>query len=160
MSGVQQANGHVSSRMDGHHSENRFDPLTSNGSDGNSHQLSQPGLLWRTIFRSPCVNWILPGAIGRADRTSVAFIGEDYVELKEWDRKHERLFTVAVANDFPAKIISAQLLGERRTSRNVINGDRMTTNDDDTKPLHSPQVLVLLLDNSTLALLRAEEQNG
>ena len=159
MNGIHHNNGHLGGSRHGRQATNPFSHVSAGQSDGGPYGSIPPGLLWRTVFRSPCVNWIIPGAIGHPTRTSVAFVGEDHVELKEWDRSHETLFTIAVADDLPAKIIAAQLLGERKTSQNVPD-DRKTMNGDDAGLLYSPQVLVLLLANSTLVLLRAEERQG
>lgn len=125
--------------------------------------MSQRGLLWRTVFRSPCVKWILPGSIGRHDHIDVAFVGESYVEFKEWDRASEILKSVAVVADFPAKIISAQMLGERKASNNIPNGQSSMELDVDENhaALGLPlQILVLVLDNASIVFLTMMQKQG
>lgn len=123
--------------------------------------MSQPRLLWRTIFRSPCVKWILPGNIGRHDRVDVAFVGESHVEIKEWDRDTESLRSIAVVADLPAKIISAQMLGERKASYSVSNchsGMDIDYDHGHATPALPPQILILALSNATMVFLAITQE--
>jgi len=169
------ANAHLNGQLNGemNGSTNRHLNGYTDGYDSSSHrpsndgalfsesQSKRSGLLWRTAFRTPCIRWILPGCIGRPGRTSVAFVSETYVELKEWDRTYETLHTVATIADFPARISSAQLLGERKTSRDTHNDDHSMAMDGEGLEPHMPhQILVLVLENATMVFLAATEVNG
>lgn len=114
-------------------------------------------LMWRTLFRSPCVEWILPGRICKDDGIYVTFVGEFYIQLKEWERQTETLKTVATFSDLPCRIRSAQILGER-PKKNHERSDFAATNmnAEADSPL-PPQQLIVMLENATMLLLIARK---
>lgn len=125
-------------------------------------------LLWRTAFRSPIVKWILP--LKHPNKIQVAFVGDFFVEVKEWNVDTETLRTLAITSDFPACTVSAEVLGLQRVSRTFANGDAVNGHasngysamdlDEDAHEHKPPSVLIVVLENATMVLLTVQEENG
>jgi hypothetical protein len=122
------------------------------------------GILSQTLSPSPTVRWILPAKIRKKSKNDVVFVGENFVQLREF---HENGMLADVTAKFnlgaqilAAKVISARsevvaiidqvLLQERDEMRYVINGHAI----DDDQP---PQILVTSLASSELVFLYAKQ---
>ncbi|PVH85978.1 hypothetical protein DL98DRAFT_650482 [Cadophora sp. DSE1049] len=68
------------------------------------------GLLTQTVIRSPQVHWILPARLRDNSKNDVAFIGDDFVQIKEL-RCDGLLWDVTRKEDFGARIRNARVVG-------------------------------------------------
>lgn len=68
------------------------------------------GLLTQTVIRSPLVHWILPVRLRDSRIHDVAFIGDDFVQIKEL-RSDGLLWEVVRKEDFGARIRNAAVIG-------------------------------------------------
>ncbi|KAL5316563.1 hypothetical protein ACEPPN_015612 [Leptodophora sp. 'Broadleaf-Isolate-01'] len=68
------------------------------------------GLLTQTVIRSPLVHWILPIRLRDKESIDVAFIGDDFVQIKEL-RSDGLLWDVIRKEDFGARIRNARVVG-------------------------------------------------
>ncbi|TVY54244.1 hypothetical protein LCER1_G002307 [Lachnellula cervina] len=68
------------------------------------------GLLTQTVIRSPLVHWILPARLRNAETNDVAFIGDDFVQIKEL-RPDRQLWDVIRKENFGARIRNARVFG-------------------------------------------------
>ncbi|KUJ10314.1 uncharacterized protein LY89DRAFT_740042 [Mollisia scopiformis] len=68
------------------------------------------GLLTQTVVRSPLVHWILPVRLRDNRIHDVAFIGDDFVQIKEL-RSDGLLWDVIRKEDFGARIRNAAVIG-------------------------------------------------
>lgn len=143
------ANGLHDALTNGHTSRPVMDP----------HNTENSSLLWRTVFRSPCIRSIFPGRIRSDEQNDLLLIGDFFVELREWKRDSETLQVMAVTNDFSSRIIAAQMLGERRSTRTVAVRARSTDLRAAQAPTLPRQILVLTLEDATLAFLAAQDES-
>lgn len=123
----------------------------------NQYKIPQLGILTRTLFRSPIVQFILPARIRHKDQNDVLFIGEDYVQIKSI-HDYGHLHHVATKADFKGRIIAARIFGESRENIAEYNAPIKQENPTANAPF-PPQVLVLTLDTGALMFLwvRPEE---
>ncbi|KAG4443770.1 hypothetical protein IFR05_000761 [Cadophora sp. M221] len=68
------------------------------------------GLLTQTVIRSPLVHWILPIRLRDKESIDVAFIGDDFIQIKEL-RCDGLLWDVIRKEDFGARIRNARVVG-------------------------------------------------
>ncbi|KAH7314050.1 mono-functional DNA-alkylating methyl methanesulfonate N-term-domain-containing protein [Rhexocercosporidium sp. MPI-PUGE-AT-0058] len=68
------------------------------------------GLLTQTVIRSPLVHWILPIRLRDNEKIDVAFVGDDFVQIKEL-RCDGLLWDVIRKEDFGARIRNARIVG-------------------------------------------------
>lgn len=131
-------------------------------------QIPELGILSRTVFRSPLVNWILQARIRHKNANDVVFIGEDYVHLKEI-HKDGHLCHIATKSDFDSRIRAARIFGEPKkaelqeqldadlpSSSNVSSAKLDQTQSDGIIP---PQVIVLTLESRKLMFLYAQQDD-
>ncbi|KAF2259003.1 hypothetical protein CC78DRAFT_86710 [Lojkania enalia] len=123
------------------------------------------GILSKTVFDSPFVQFILPANIRHKNQNDVVFVGEYSVHLKEVCA-YGHLRHVATKADFKGRILAAGVFGETRKAeantehgtlfkRTAVHAKRRSTMDDEADAL-PPKVVVLTLDTRTLMFLWAE----
>ncbi|KAJ5052074.1 uncharacterized protein L3040_001834 [Drepanopeziza brunnea f. sp. 'multigermtubi'] len=136
------------------------------------------GLLTQTVIRSPLVHWVLPIRL-RDDKThDVAFVGDDFVQIKEL-RSDGLLWDVIRKEDFGARIRNALVVGSVKAYEkdpDVLAFTKIKTEDGDedaqmtggeTVPSSlsgnrlPPQFLLLQLDTGDLGFLMLNRsENG
>lgn len=124
----------------------------------NQYQPPQMGVLTKTLFRSPIVQFILPARIRGEKQNDVIFVGEDYVQIKSI-HNYGHLHHVATKADFRGRILAARIFGEPR--EDIVERASMEQEDSASKAPFPPQVLVLTLDTGALMFLWAlSEETG
>ncbi|TVY80576.1 hypothetical protein LSUE1_G004225 [Lachnellula suecica] len=129
------------------------------------------GILTQTVIRSPLVHWILPVTLRNSDRNDVAFIGDDFVQIKEL-RPDRQLWDVVRKENFGARIRNARAFGSMKDYRKEEDGysgtqikeeDTMIMDTDSHHMIRNgqaeslcPQFIVLQLDtgDSVFLMLR------
>ncbi|KAK0102889.1 hypothetical protein ONS96_005517 [Cadophora gregata f. sp. sojae] len=140
------------------------------------------GLLTQTVIRSPLVHWILPARLRDNRKNDVAFIGDDFVQIKEL-RCDGLLWDVIRKEDFGARIRNARVIGSVKAyeadADDCAHSSRVTSercdddipmSDDNTGPntsppsdqhLLPPQCLLLQLDTGDSVFLTLRRlENG
>ncbi|KAE8450543.1 hypothetical protein EG329_006274 [Mollisiaceae sp. DMI_Dod_QoI] len=129
------------------------------------------GLLTQTIIRSPLVHWILPVKLRDSRIQDVAFIGDDFVQIKEL-RSDGLLWEVVQKEDFGARIRNAAVIGsisayekdpDTRFETTQVKSEEEDVGMDQDEPTHRsassgrrslpPQFLVLQLETGDLIFL-------
>ncbi|KAG9231393.1 mono-functional DNA-alkylating methyl methanesulfonate N-term-domain-containing protein [Amylocarpus encephaloides] len=85
------------------------------------------GLLTQTVIRSPLVHWILPVQIRDQKCNDVAFVGDDFVHIKEL-RPDRHLWDVVRKENFGARIRNARVVGSMKAFAN--HQERMSEDPD------------------------------
>ncbi|KAH7383734.1 mono-functional DNA-alkylating methyl methanesulfonate N-term-domain-containing protein [Cadophora sp. MPI-SDFR-AT-0126] len=140
------------------------------------------GLLTQTVIRSPLVHWILPARLRDNSKHDVAFVGDDFVQIKEL-RSDGLLWDVTRKEDFGARIRNARIVGSvkayERDPAVLAHSTLIKSEDGDddvpmsdggaqkeftptNKHLLPPQCLLLQLDTGDsvfLTLRRSENDN-
>ncbi|RDL33681.1 uncharacterized protein BP5553_08049 [Venustampulla echinocandica] len=91
------------------------------------------GLLTQTVIRSPLAHWILPIRLRSPKLNDVAFIGDDFVQIKEL-RGDRQLWDVVRKENFGARIRNARVIGTIDLSlkgENSLFGNPHIKDDDD-----------------------------
>ena len=96
-----------------HHAEK----LEAAGISPASQDHPRVGLLSRTLTRSPTFRWILPARIRHKNKNDVVFVGEDFIQVKEY-LSSGNLEDVATKADFGARIRAAKVLGPTQEPQN------------------------------------------
>lgn len=132
------------------------------------------GLLTQTVIKSPLVHWILPVRLRDSFSNDVAFIGDNFVQIKEL-RTDGHLWDVFQKENFGARIRNATVIGSLKSYEQEDNhhsgdvfGTQIKNEDhdiemDDEKETGStsargdsplpPQALLLQLDNGVSVFL-------
>ena len=115
------------------------------------------GLLSRTIIPSTTIRWILPARIRHQDHNDVIFVGESFVQLREFlPTRH--LADLPARLDMGCRILAAKVISHVDCTSFV---DRVVKQEqqelDDSKRTMPPQILVLALDFCELAFVYAED---
>lgn len=114
------------------------------------------GLLTKTVVHSPVVHWILPARIRSKDYNDVAFVGDDFVHIKQLT-EHYHLDVVASDYAFDARIRAAKVFSIRREEPNEDLFIKDEFGRDDAADRDDPsQLLVLSLDSNELLFLYLE----
>ncbi|RDW58079.1 hypothetical protein BP6252_13490 [Coleophoma cylindrospora] len=144
------------------------------------------GLLSQTVIRSPQAHWILPVKLRSPNNNDVAFVGEDFVQVREL-QSDGHLCDVIRKENFGAKIHNVRVIGSenayRRDPDTPYHHVSPTKNDDDDADMRyeagrhlreqlnlprpsvevlPPQALVLHLDSGDFVFmyLRQTESGG
>lgn len=91
-----------------------YDQQDKDESLGNLEAPPVYGILTQTLIRSPLVNWILPAKFRSSERNDVAFIGDDFVQIKEL-RPDRQLWDVVRKENFGARIRNARVIGSTKS---------------------------------------------
>jgi hypothetical protein len=162
--------------MDSHHGllsnadafdrrQNLLDAMRANEQedDQGNGPASSPeiGILHRTIISSPVVKWIFPALIRSADQNDLVFIGENFLHIKEL-QPDGQLKHIATKLDFPSKIRSANVVGQRIEidEPSLENGQSKSTanrrSSERKGPMMPPNLVVLALESADLMFIFAE----
>ncbi|KAK2626316.1 hypothetical protein QTJ16_004578 [Diplocarpon rosae] len=134
------------------------------------------GLLTQTVIQSPLVHWILPIRLRDDKHHDVAFIGGDFVQIKEL-RSDGLLWDVIRKEDFGARIRNARVVGSVKAYENdpdvIARAQKIKAEDADedskmtdsspkmasvpTQPPLPPQFLLLQLDTGDSVFLRINQ---
>lgn len=142
------------------------------------------GIISRTLFRSPVINWILPARLRHENKNDVVFVGEDFVYIKEI-LSDGHLRYIGTKADFGSRIRAAKVFGEPRKIEILETGWPATpdaaaaallkrqqaapikTEEGEvnmngySSPTIPPQILILTLESNELVYLFAHQnQNG
>lgn len=115
------------------------------------------GVLSRTIIPSTTIRWILPARIRHQDHNDVIFVGESFVQLREFlPTRH--LADLPARLDMGCRILAAKVISHVDCTSFV---DRVVKQEQrehgGSKRTTPPQILVLALDSSELAFVYAED---
>ncbi|TLD31020.1 hypothetical protein PspLS_02901 [Pyricularia sp. CBS 133598] len=118
------------------------------------------GIFTRTVVESPVVRHVLPCRLRCADRADVAFVGDYFVEIREYRMEDGQLHDVIRRDDFDERIRKAVVIGDlpdslglpankRATEEDVdmLNSSSQSPQTDSRKELLAPQMLLVLLEN-------------
>ncbi|KAJ9636698.1 hypothetical protein H2199_007692 [Coniosporium tulheliwenetii] len=137
-----------SSRRDAQDKEQRTSGATA------TQTVPRLGILSRTVFRSPIINFIIPARVRRKDKNDVILIGEDFIHVKEI-LSDGHLRHVTTKADFGARIRAARVFGEQRLPA---MDARETSMDLDNSDMIPPQILVLTLESKELMFLFVHQE--
>lgn len=148
----------------GHHPNGplskRLAPETIHGVSNLPHMLDDGavGILSRTIIPSTTVLWILPARIRHPERNDVVFVGQSFVQLREFlDTRY--LAEVPGRLDLGCRILAANVLSYVDSTAFI---DRVVKQEERqqnrSKPFLRQQMLVLTLDCCEIAFVYAEER--
>ncbi|TLD17718.1 uncharacterized protein PgNI_01860 [Pyricularia grisea] len=118
------------------------------------------GIFTRTVVESPVVRHVLPCRLRCADRADVAFVGDYFVEIREYRMEDGQLHDVIRRDDFDERIRKAVVIGDlpdslglpanKRAAEedvDMLNSSSQSTQTDSRKELLAPQMLLVLLEN-------------
>jgi hypothetical protein len=124
--------------------------------------ISRPGVLTKTIVRTPVIKFILHARIRRPDLNDVVFVGEDFIHIKQV-KDNGHLEHIATKDNFGAHITAANTFSLDHDSPG--NGDDFikTERENDQRGNVScdlpPQFVVLTLDSDDVVFLYLKGQD-
>ncbi|KAM0708956.1 hypothetical protein Q7P35_002992 [Cladosporium inversicolor] len=123
--------------------------------------MAKPGVLTKTIVRTPVVNFILHARIRHLDLNDVVFVGEDFIHIKQV--KHNgHLEHVATKNNFGSHILAANTFSLDHDPPS--NGDEFIKQEPESsksgnaKSKLPPQFVVLTLASEEMVFLYLKNQ--
>jgi len=124
--------------------------------------MAKPGVLTKTIVRTPVINFILHARIRHLDLNDVVFVGEDFIHIKQV--KHNgHLEHIATKDDFGSRILAAKTfsLDHDPPSNGVefIKSEPESSKCGTAKSNLPPQFVVLTLDSEDLVFLYLKQQD-
>lgn len=129
-------------------------------SASSEHELRRQmaGVLTRTLARSPVVRWILHARIRRNRFNDVAFVGDDFVEVKQVT-EGGHLEPVALKCDFDTRIRAAKAFS---TALETDDDDFIKHDPDESAvPAAPPQCIVLTTESNDLLFIHlADDGHG
>ncbi|GAB7334016.1 hypothetical protein MBLNU13_g06111t1 [Cladosporium sp. NU13] len=124
--------------------------------------MSRPGVLTRTIVRTPVINFILHARIRHLDFNDVVFVGEDFIHVKEV--KHNgHLKHIATKDDFGSRILAAKTFSLEHDPPS--NGDEFIKSEPEgsqtgaAKSNLPPQFVVLTLESEEMVFLYLKQHH-
>src|SRR4051812_40553781 len=110
--------------------------------------MSRPGVLTKSIIRTPVINFILHARIRRPDLNDVVFVGEDFIHIKQV--KHNgHLEHIATKDDFGSRILAAKTFSldhdPPSNGDDFIKQEPESSNSGNAKSNLPPQFVVLTL---------------
>jgi hypothetical protein len=115
------------------------------------------GVLSRTIVPSTTIRWILPARIRHKDHNDVIFVGESFVQLREF-LPSRHLADMPARLEMGCRILAAKVISHVEVTSFVDQVVKQEQHeDDDAKSTLPPQTLVLALDFGELAFVYAED---
>ena len=147
---VQQNNGPVAKRLD-------QGTVHSIGASPHGMGEGAVGVLSRTIVPSTTIRWILPARIRHSDHNDVIFVGESFVQLREF-LPSRHLAEMPARLEMERRILAAKVISRVETTSFVDQVVKQEQHeDDDSKSTLPPQILVLALESCELAFVYAED---
>ncbi|KAH8847312.1 hypothetical protein MCOR27_005196 [Pyricularia oryzae] len=118
------------------------------------------GIFTRTVVESPVVRHVLPCRLRCADQADIAFVGDYFVEIREYRMEDGQLHDVIRRDDFDERIRKAAVIGNlpdslglpanKRAAEediDMLNSSSQSPQTDSRKELLAPQMLLVLLEN-------------
>lgn len=122
--------------------------------------MSRPGILTKSIVRSPVCKYILHARIRHWDFNDVVFVGEDFIHVKQV--KHNgHLEHIATKDDFGARIWTAKTFNLEPDlpdgGDDLIKKEQTNGSPGSSRRSGPPQCVVLALDSCDLMFLYLED---
>ena len=123
--------------------------------------MSRPGVLTKSIVRTPVINFILHARIRRLDLNDVVFVGEDFIHIKQV-KYNGHLEHIATKDDFGSRILAAKIFSLDHDPPS--NGDEFIKQEPESsksgnaKSKLPPQFVVLTLASEDVLFLYLKEQ--
>lgn len=124
--------------------------------------MARPGVLTKTIVRTPVINFILHARIRHLDFNDVVFVGEDFIHIKQV--KHNgHLEHITTKDDFGSRILAAKTFSLDHDPPS--NGDEFIKQEPEgsqsanAKSNLPPQFVVLTLASEEMVFLYLKEEN-
>lgn len=150
-------------------SESRTSSMSSQDSKEKSQQPDQQqvGILSRTFSSSHIIRWILPGRIRSPQKNDVVFVGETFVQLREF-LGNGQLADATAKLDFGTQILSAKIISAQIKIVPVVDALLSYGRDQEQyiiqgRPVHDdhpPQILVLSTFDNELIYLYAKDDSA
>ena len=125
--------------------------------------MSRPGVLTRTVVRTPVINFILHARIRHLDFNDVVFVGEDFIHVKQV--KHNgHLEHIATKDDFGSRILAAKTFSFDHDPPG--NGDELIKKEPEAsqsgaaKSNLPPQFVVLTLESEEMVFLYLKQSHA
>jgi hypothetical protein len=126
--------------------------------------MAKPGVLTKTIVRTPVINFILHARIRHLDLNDVVFVGEDFIHVKQV--KHSgHLEHIATKDNFGSHILAAKTFSldhdPPSNEDEFIKSEPESSKRGNAKSKLPPQFIVLTLESEDLVFLYLKQQaNG
>ncbi|KAK5044497.1 hypothetical protein LTR84_010708 [Exophiala bonariae] len=130
-----------------------------------SHQYT--GILSRTFSTSSTVRWILPARVRSANKNDIVFVGETFVQLREF-LPNGQLADATAKLDFGTQILAAQVVSAKLQIVEIMDEIIKQERDQEQYSLHGhpiddshpPQLLVLSTSSNELIYIYARENSS
>ena len=125
------------------------------------------GLLYKTVFHSPQVKYIIPLQIRCAERSDVAIVGERHIEIKNVSIETGRLHFLASKADFGSRICAAKAIGKPHVwdvdspASDLCKVDaRLQPSSEKAASQPPPQALIITLESGYLLFITLAWDTG
>jgi hypothetical protein len=120
---------------------------------------SRPGVLTKSIIRTPVVKFILHARIRHQDLNDVVFVGEDFVHIKQVIHQGH-LQHIATKDNFGARILTAKPFSlDHDAAECEIDFIKTEQSGGESRNALPPQLVVLTLDSDDLVFLYLKSQD-
>jgi len=127
-------------------------------------QQERVGILSRTLSPSPTIRWILPARLRSRYKNDVAFVGETYVQLREF-LDNGQLADASAKLNFGTQILAAKVISAKAEVISVLDAilgqerdqERYTLRGEPIDDLLPPQILVLSTAANELVYMYAKD---
>jgi hypothetical protein len=125
------------------------------------------GLLSRTFSPSSTIRWILPARIRSTTKNDIVFVGETFVQLREF-LDSGQLADATAKLDFGTQILAAQVISAKLQIVPIIDAILKQERDQEQYSIHGqpiedshpPQLLVLSTSSNELIYVYAREDSS
>ena len=125
--------------------------------------MSKPGVLTKTIVRTPVIKFILHARIRHQDLNDVVLVGEDFIHVKQV-RHNGHLEHIASKDNFGFKIAAAKTFSLDHDppgdGDEFIRTEPESSRCEDAKSDLPPQFVVLTLDSDDMVFLYLKDQGN
>lgn len=123
--------------------------------------MARPGVLTKTVVRTPVIKFILHARIRHQDLNDVVFVGEDFIHIKQVI-DHGHLKHIATKDNFDAHITAAKTFSldhdPSDKGEDFIKKEQANSQPGSANSNLPPQFVVLTLDSDDLVFLYLKHQ--
>jgi len=125
------------------------------------------GILSRTFSSSSTIRWIVPARIRSSSKNDIVFVGETFVQLREF-LDSGQLADATAKLDFGTEILAAQVISAKVQIVSTIHAILKQERDQEQYSIHGqpveashpPQILVLSTSSNELIYVYAKEDSS